>query len=265
MKDSYTIGEISKLLNLGNDAIRFYEKKGLVHPKTNPDNQYRMYDMSNILELLDVIYYRHLEVSLSEIQQLHSHQDKEQTKQLLRKKQEETKRKITYQQQLLKKLSYMLQLYDQSSEISDLPVLDQMPSFYILFEDKETTDFFQKQIQHLTEEEFVFCSIMKEYNIHEEKIVKKKSLIVVEQQVAHDLHINLKQDHPTLKQHQCVSMLLPMPRKSYTMQELAPLFQFAKKSGYSIESKLYIKEIPMTFYGDYENYYAQIYLPVKKE
>ena len=36
MEKTYTISQISKLLGLTNDAIRFYEKKGLVHPTTNP-------------------------------------------------------------------------------------------------------------------------------------------------------------------------------------------------------------------------------------
>ena len=38
MEKTYTISQISKLLGLTNDAIRFYEKKGLVHPTTSPKN-----------------------------------------------------------------------------------------------------------------------------------------------------------------------------------------------------------------------------------
>lgn len=35
MDRKYTISEMGKLLGLSNDAIRFYEKKGLVHPSIN--------------------------------------------------------------------------------------------------------------------------------------------------------------------------------------------------------------------------------------
>ena len=56
MKTYYTISEIGKLLGLTTDAIRFYEKKGLVHPKLHPHNHYRMYHLDNVLELLDIIY-----------------------------------------------------------------------------------------------------------------------------------------------------------------------------------------------------------------
>ena len=70
MEKIYTISEIGKLLGLSNDAIRFYEKKGLVHPDINPENKYRMYTIQNVLELLDIIYYRHLDFSVSDICEL---------------------------------------------------------------------------------------------------------------------------------------------------------------------------------------------------
>ena len=41
--ETYKISQIAKLLGLSSDTIRFYEKKGLVHPSVNPDNQYREY------------------------------------------------------------------------------------------------------------------------------------------------------------------------------------------------------------------------------
>lgn len=36
----------------------------------NPENNYRMYTLMNVLELLDVIYYRHLDFPLSDIYEL---------------------------------------------------------------------------------------------------------------------------------------------------------------------------------------------------
>ena len=85
MEKTYTIPQISKLLGLTNDAIRFYEKKGLVHPTINPHNSYRMYTLKNVLELLDIIYYRHLDFSIIEIQELYQNLDPTQAYQLVEK------------------------------------------------------------------------------------------------------------------------------------------------------------------------------------
>lgn len=40
----YTIGEVSELLNLSRDMIRYYEKQGAIHSKRNETNNYRTYD-----------------------------------------------------------------------------------------------------------------------------------------------------------------------------------------------------------------------------
>ena len=102
--ETYKISQIAKLLGLSSDTIRFYEKKGLVHPSVNPDNQYREYDLDNILELLDIIYYRHLDISLQDIQSICTSRSRENMYELLLKKKQETEEKIRYEQQLLKKL-----------------------------------------------------------------------------------------------------------------------------------------------------------------
>ena len=39
LKQQFTISQVAQMLGLGIDAVRFYEKKGLVHPQINPDNR----------------------------------------------------------------------------------------------------------------------------------------------------------------------------------------------------------------------------------
>lgn len=264
MKETYTIGEVAKLLKLGNDAIRFYEKKGLVHPIIDANNQYRMYHMDHILELLDVIYYRHLDISLSEIQQLHIEPNKEKTKALMKRKKEETTRKIAYQQQLLKKINYMLDMCEHIDQQLHTCTLDTMPAFHILFEDKETASFYQEQIQHISEEEFVLCAVLKQFTIDEQTLKKQKSMIVMEHQVLQDLGIPLREKNMLLEETQCVTAILPLPKEDLSYLHIQPLLSFAKTSHYELESTLYAKEIPLTFYHDHDHYYTQIYIPIKK-
>lgn len=63
MDRMFSISQVAQMLGLGIDAVRFYEKKGLVHPQVNPKNRYRMYSVYQIMELLDVGYYRGLGMS----------------------------------------------------------------------------------------------------------------------------------------------------------------------------------------------------------
>lgn len=51
-KDFFKIGEITKLFGIGPDSIRYYEKKGLLHPKRMEENNYRSYNLEDIREIL---------------------------------------------------------------------------------------------------------------------------------------------------------------------------------------------------------------------
>lgn len=66
----YTIHEVAALLNISTDAIRLYEKEGLVTPTRNPENGYRYYDTEQIHRIMGICLYRRLHVSIAEIKRL---------------------------------------------------------------------------------------------------------------------------------------------------------------------------------------------------
>lgn len=45
MKTKYTISETSELLGVTTHMLRHYEKMGIIHPETNPENGYRYYSV----------------------------------------------------------------------------------------------------------------------------------------------------------------------------------------------------------------------------
>ena len=53
MKNStFHIGELSNLFNISVDSIRYYEKKGLIHPERNETNGYREYSLDDFQTLV---------------------------------------------------------------------------------------------------------------------------------------------------------------------------------------------------------------------
>lgn len=66
MKKQYTIGEICQLYGLGADSLRYYEKKGLIHPK-RLDNGYRVYHLDEIWRLNIIKNLRKLDFSVDQI------------------------------------------------------------------------------------------------------------------------------------------------------------------------------------------------------
>ena len=66
----YTIHEVAALLNISTDAIRLYEKEGLVTPTRNPENGYRYYNTEQSHRIMGICLYRKLHVSIAEIKRL---------------------------------------------------------------------------------------------------------------------------------------------------------------------------------------------------
>lgn len=82
MKNDYKINEISKLYSIGADALRYYEKLGLLIPRRD-DNGYRMYSLKDIYKLNIIRDLRELDFPMQQIKSYLDHQSVENTLELL--------------------------------------------------------------------------------------------------------------------------------------------------------------------------------------
>lgn len=70
MEKKFSIHEVADLLGLSTDAIRLYEKSGLVTPLRNEKNGYRYYEEEQIQRIMGISLYRKLNVGIAEIKRL---------------------------------------------------------------------------------------------------------------------------------------------------------------------------------------------------
>lgn len=266
MKKTYSISEIGKLLGLGNDAIRFYEKKGLVHPKSNPQNQYRMFSFKNVLELLDVIYYRHLNLSIAEIQQLAQQKDLTQMMDLLDDKVEETKKRIFYEEQLLKKIEFVRQLVKNVDVETDKCSIREMPQLVVLAQSSHKEDFFFHTIRHLSVEQFVLCSLYGRYEAKDQKIEEQLTNVVLERSILDQLQMDVEvKEEEVLYEKKCIYLLFHMKQMRITEDDLKPIYDYAGNHQFALKDYFYVREIPMLFYDDEQHYYAQVFYPIAEK
>ena len=66
----YSIHSVAELLGISADAIRLYEKEGLVSPMRDESNGYRYYGNEQIHKIMGIYLYRQINVGLSEIKRL---------------------------------------------------------------------------------------------------------------------------------------------------------------------------------------------------
>ena len=67
----YLIGDVAQMVGLSRDALRFYEKKGVISTRKK-DNGYRCYSEDDIYKLMYILYHRKMNASLEVIEELMS-------------------------------------------------------------------------------------------------------------------------------------------------------------------------------------------------
>lgn len=259
MKQTYTIGEVASMLRIGIDAIRFYERKGLVHPQKDESNKYRIFTMNNILELLDVIYYRELDMSISEISSILHSGTKSSMQKLLKEKRENAQRRILFERQLIKKIQHIENIYemiDTSREVG----IRQFPKTWIMRQGYKKDEIMKSQIENFTKDQFVMSSVF--YSYHIEKQEMQNLYITMEQSIMEEFDMSWSQCEE-LKLGTCIYKVVKMEKNILEKDELKDMFQYAQEHRYEYEEEIYVHEIPLTSYMDECNYFAEIYLPVK--
>ena len=83
MKDFYKISEISRLYGVGPDSLRYYERLGLLRPRRDEDNGYRLYSLRDIYKLSVIRDLRTLGLSMVQIKEYLDGQSVESTLALL--------------------------------------------------------------------------------------------------------------------------------------------------------------------------------------
>ncbi len=70
MSVKYKIGDVSKLLGIPAQTLRYFEEQEIVHPQKDAANGYRYYDAWNLNNLIDSVHYRSLDFSLNQTKEI---------------------------------------------------------------------------------------------------------------------------------------------------------------------------------------------------
>lgn len=67
MDKTFRIGEIADFFDIPASTLRYWEEKDIITPIKNPGNNYREYQISDLMALSDIIFYKNLGIPLRQI------------------------------------------------------------------------------------------------------------------------------------------------------------------------------------------------------
>lgn len=92
----YTIGEISKIVRISANALRYYDEIGLFKPiATQNDNQYRYYSDTQVKDIMFIMELKQYGFTLIEIKELMQNKNNQKFKQMLEQKRTELNNEMT--------------------------------------------------------------------------------------------------------------------------------------------------------------------------
>ena len=131
-KTEYLIGDVAQMVGLSRDALRFYEKKGVINARKK-DNGYRYYSEEDIYKLMYILYQRKMNTSLEEIEGLMSgRRSMESRRSHLRERMAEEERNVRMHQQIITRLKLVEKDMTRIEECLNRYSLRKFPSAYIM-------------------------------------------------------------------------------------------------------------------------------------
>ncbi len=265
MEHYYSIRQIAKLLNLTPQTLRFYESKGLIHPK-KAANGYRQYTMENIREIQDILYYRNVDMSLEEIRTIFFHTDLSAWETILKEKIKEENEKIMRHKSYLNRLELFKNAIMQSAPL-DTPIIRKMPPIYIVYQ-----SVWPLPIDHMDSYSIENSPMVWTYEVFENAPSPEcclsdpnRILRTVDEEAIESFPFPLEIPPVMMELPECVSLLLPSPIRSAKGLNLSSLLEWCRQQQIHLESTIYSRYLFNATTDGINQYYMELLCPIAEK
>lgn len=164
MKTRFTVGETARMCSIPADTLRYYDRIGLISPKTVGENGYRYYDYEDFLFLYTIKYMKKIGMPLAEMKKLFDNRTKELTRANFFKQLEQIDKEIEELQgirsQLLRNIKYF-EITDELDTDNFVPDVQKFPERYAILSRDESIDT-GSPLKDGTRYEMLMCDVMEE-------------------------------------------------------------------------------------------------------
>lgn len=136
-KTRFSIHEVAELLGISTDAIRLYEKEGLVTAGRREDNGYRYYTASHIHRILGISLYRKIDISIADIKKLSQVSDFTQMRQAFAQHVSDMEEQIAELQRQVEKQKFMMAHLESVAQGLNRVSIKTIPERYVFFENAQ--------------------------------------------------------------------------------------------------------------------------------
>lgn len=273
MAMKYKIGEVSKILNIPVETIRFYETKNLIKPHKDKYSKYRYYDIWDIYLLLDYKKYRDLEFSLTESLEIIQSASLENFIDCLQDKIKEAEKKAEmYRLKALKLQNYRNVLKNIPLIIDEYPIVNRPAGYYFINRRCKNGNFdYDRADQH----EGYFDELLGNYTFVENIFIIRKECFdsrnmaeefelgfTIKKKWADALEIKIDAAMQYIEPAKSIYTILKLKEKEYISPKmLTDVFSFMSKQNLKLAGDVFGNQIASVKENGSEARYMEVWIP----
>lgn len=263
-KREYLIGDMARIVGLSRDALRFYEKKGIISAKKR-ENGYRYYSEEDIYRLMTVMYSRKMNFSLEAIEgMVNGEGSLALKKQQIIRQIEEIKREQEEQRRIMARLWLSQRDIERIEEYKGRFSRKRFPSAYIL----DTGTDFNEGLKRWFElaSSVAGMDMAYFYNVLSWDSGELKShgtQLLLYRELGQDMGEGFcPEDYPMTREQECVYTVLESRDMTPDYSVIKAMEDWAGAQGLCPEGIVYGNVMTSAFGKEGELCYLELYMPV---
>ncbi|MGN0356923.1 MAG: MerR family transcriptional regulator [Blautia sp.] len=272
----YKIGEVSKILKMPPESIRFFEQKGVLKPHKDNSNRYRYYTVWDINRLLEYRKYRELGFSLNEAIEIIKSTDFQKFDEMLKKKQKEAEEQALYYElkaiklknhyNILKKAQLLVGEYSVVTRPACYYYINRYfdGTEYMFLNADETEGTFDLLMEHYTFAENIY-RVKQEWFHDEQETEEFQWGLMIQKRWIDALNLDIL---PQLTYAPPVKALYTFIQTSgkvpFSPKQLVPAMEYIKQNGYRLAGDILGIWIASVQEQGEEYRYMEVWIPIEE-
>ncbi|MCD7892402.1 MAG: MerR family transcriptional regulator [Erysipelotrichaceae bacterium] len=251
MYNTYTIGELAKILDVTAETIRYYERKNIIQPIKNKESGYRYYTTWDLHMIIRARCYLGFGFSIEEVADLLQKEKLEDIDAILAKQEDVLQQNIIYQMNLLRKLRLNRSLINDKENQQKQFCIQTRPGIYRIDTQKcytlDLTNQERNELKKFCEYiPFVFSTALFPKNYIEEKNKDFYFGIGIEEEYAQLFDVKENDYVHYYPPQTCLYMSFPSRSSQFlTYEVLEPAFNYMEENNLQLNGDVITQIVSM--------------------
>lgn len=260
----YLIGDVARMVGLSRDALRFYEKKGVISARKKA-NGYRYYSEDDIYKLMCILYHRKMNTSLEELEGLMSGRNSLPViRENIRQRRAQARAEILRHQQILTRLDLVEQDMGRIEECLDRCSVRRFPAAYVMGHCASLQEGLREWFRLSSEVPGLDMTYF--YNIFfymDRKLMNQGTDLLFYKHLESEMgDVFDGTGYPQTEEAECIYMVV---QSDYTLPNLETIEKMAvwgRRRGMELQGKIYSNNMTSFFEKEKATYCLELYMPI---